>query len=148
MVEVVLLELFAAAQVLKESLRAVNFALDQRPNRVVGTPVQVLVNAVHATRKSTGAMLDESRFCGRLGKFMGRRGCKLDKVFTHSHVSLISSAELGMLFSGNCNVFVASRQMAKDRWHASVAGNYNRVMLERRVFSGVSFDTIFCCKVF
>lgn len=74
MVEVVLLELFAAAQVLKESLRAVNFALDQRPNRVVGTPVQVLVNAAYSARKSTGAE-DESRFCGRLGKFMGRRGC-------------------------------------------------------------------------
>lgn len=53
-VEIVLLELFAAAQVLKEAFRAVDFPLDERPHGGVGTPVQILVDTIHAAGKSTG----------------------------------------------------------------------------------------------
>lgn len=53
-VQVLLLELFAAAQVLEEPFCTGDVALDQCPHRVVRTRVQVLGDAGHAARKSTG----------------------------------------------------------------------------------------------
>ena len=55
-VEIVLLELFAAAQVLEDPLGARDFLLDERPDRGVGALVQIVVDAVHAGCKSTGTV--------------------------------------------------------------------------------------------
>lgn len=79
-VQIVLLELFTAAQVLVESLRAVDFSLDQRANRVVGTPVQILVDTVHAAGKSTGKERRRNRFCGRLSGRVRKAFGKLTRM--------------------------------------------------------------------
>lgn len=104
-VQVILLELGAATQVLEESFRATDFTLDDGADSEVGALVQVLVQAVHAAGKSTGKNRVEL-----LGNSLRKRR---ESCLTHLQVSLTSCEVLGMLFSGNCNV-TESRQVASE----------------------------------